>query len=980
MRLRVLDDVTWDGSPVPGARTRALLRALAEAGPRGGGEQWLVEAIWGDDLPANPAKALQVVVSRARSATDAGVIERTPGGYRIALEAEDIDAWGVRPVGLRLAAEGHSAEALPLLERAPTDEDVVEALLRSTSAVHGVPAALERYEAYRADLAARLGVDPSPALRELHQELLASDRPVRSGVQHYASSLIGRDADLTALRRLLREQRVVSIVGPGGLGKTRLAQLVASGAEQPTVHVVELVGVADPDDLVGEVGSVLGVRDSVSGRRALTREQRRDVRARIAQHLDRAPTLLVLDNCEHLVDAVADLVAYLVTAVPRLRILTTTRTPLAIAAEHVFPLQTLEPEPAAELFRQRAVAARPGVALPADLVASIVERLDGLPLAIELAAVKVRAMSVADVDARLENRFALLRGGDRSAPDRHQTLLAVIDWSWNLLGAGEQRALRRLSVFHDGFTMEAAGALLGLEALDAVEGLVSNSLLTLIEHDGGVRYRMLETVREFGRMQLVDAGEDVEAVHAQRRWAVEFCRGVGVGLFSPDQVDAAERMRAEDGNLTDVLRRALADGDAGAVVSIYAALGGYWTIVGDHPRAFSISSALITVLDDWDPPADLLEPTRVALASCLLGATLTSSGGRPVLERLAERIGTDSASPELRATLRVLLGMNVDSRSADTISGLEHMVDDPDPRVRATAFLFLSHARENAGDPRGAIEAADAALGAADDKHGPWIIGMLHAQLCGLYSQMGDMEGAVRHARQALPVMRSLGAEDDVVQTMAVLAMGALEDGRVDEAAEIVAQIEDIGVQGPFGAAWAVLSIRGELALARGQIEEARRLFGHAVEVMREVRFPGQLGRSDLAPWVIQAEATALTLAARHDADGGELYAVLVEKAGATLDAGGPMLDLPVCAMLLFSVALWRLLAGVGEARDAVRLLVLADRLAYKRTASAMRWERAVEDIERIAPGLLDAVEQEYAGRRGADLLDDARALVARLW
>ncbi|MFD7078344.1 ATP-binding protein, partial [Nocardioides sp. NPDC059952] len=399
--LSVLDEVTWAGAPVAGERTRALLRALVDAGPRGASEAALVEEIWGrDDIPANPAKALQVVVSRARTATDAGAIERTPRGYRLGLRAAEVDAWSLRPEALRLAAERHYAEALPLLERLvriESDEDVTEAVLRAVAAVHGVPAALERFEAYRTGLADGLGVDPSPRLRAVHAELLARDRPVRSGLRHDADVLIGREQDAAEVSALLKSSRVVTILGPGGLGKTSLAQVIAHGAEQPVVHFVELVGVTAPEDLVSEVGSALGVRDSVAHRDRLTPEQRADVRSRIAQQLDGAPTLLVLDNCEHIVAAVADLAAFLVATVRDLTVLATSRSPLAIGAERVYPLGRLGTYDGSELFRRRAVAARPGVHLEESRVDEIVTRLDGLPLAIELAAVKVRAMSVDDI-------------------------------------------------------------------------------------------------------------------------------------------------------------------------------------------------------------------------------------------------------------------------------------------------------------------------------------------------------------------------------------------------------------------------------------------------------------------------------------------------------------------------------------------------------------------------------------------------------
>ena len=370
---------------------------------------------------------------------------------------------------------------------------------------------------------------------------------------------------------------------------------------------------------------MLGVRDSIQGRLELTAQQRADVRGRIAQRLAQSSGLLVLDNCEHLIGAVADLVAFLISATSGLHVLTTSRAPLGIAAEHVYLLGELETADAAALFTARAVAARPNVRLPAAAVTSIATRLDGLPLAIELAAVQVRAMTVEEIDRRLENRFALLRGGDRSAPDRHQTLLAVIDWSWNLLDASERRALGRLALFNDGFTLEAAETVLGAAAVPAVQGLVGQSLLAVRESALGVRYRMLETVREFGRMQLTDAGEDGAGRAALRRWAVGYARAQNARLTTAEQFAAVDALAEEDTNLADELRSAIADGDPATVVELMAALGMFWMMRGEHVRVLVVTDAVFDAIGDWDPPPELRDAihsaTAIMMANSMVGGS-----------------------------------------------------------------------------------------------------------------------------------------------------------------------------------------------------------------------------------------------------------------------------------------------------------------------------------------------------------------------
>jgi len=296
---------------------------------------------------------------------------------------------------------------------------------------------------------------------------------IGTGIRAAPNALIGRETAIAGILRLVSTSRITTILGPGGLGKTRVAHEVARRAlaDFGAVIVVELASVRSADDVVFALASALGIREVGTSRRLGDQLVRADLRTRILTRLAATRTLLVLDNCEHLIDAAADWSVELTGELPDLTVLTTSRTPLAVSSERVFALaplglratdaaatETRTTDDAVTLFLDRATAARPDAVLPAESVAALCARLDGLPLAIELAAARVRTMSIDEIGRRLSNRFALLSGGDRSAPERHRTLRAVIEWSWNLLGTAEQRALARLSEFADGFSADAAAA------------------------------------------------------------------------------------------------------------------------------------------------------------------------------------------------------------------------------------------------------------------------------------------------------------------------------------------------------------------------------------------------------------------------------------------------------------------------------------------------------------------------------------------
>jgi predicted ATPase/DNA-binding SARP family transcriptional activator len=1046
--LNLLEDVRWRGQSVVGDRPRALLAALAASAGRPVRAEELIELVWGDEAPANATKSLQVLVSRTRSACGADAIVRDGVGYRLGVGPTEVDSLRltalVREAGAALDVDAASAaalardalaladgapnatgdedgplydirrvaaadiaaagvvlarargrmgahsEALPALESAheeePDDESLLADLLRSEAAVRGPAAALERFDRYRRDVRERLGTNPGEQLQRAHQHLLALDQPVRSGVRYDASTLVGRERDLERLRALMAGARVVSIVGPGGMGKTRLAHVLARDAAVPVVHVVELVGVSSAEDVVGEVGSVLGVRDSVGGRRVLTAEQRADVRGRIAQRLGQSPSLLVLDNCEHLIGAVAELVAFLVSTTAELSVLTTSRAALAIAAERVYLLEQLAVTDAAELFCERALAARPTVRLDDEVVESIVTRLDGLPLAVELAAAKVRAMAVEEIDRRLENRFALLRGGDRSAPDRHQTLIAVIDWSWNLLDDGERRALRRLALFHDGFTLVAARSVLGDSDADAdaVQGLVDQSLLSVHETRAGLRYRMLETVREFGLMQLVDAGEDGEARDAQRRWAITYARRHGWLLVGAEQLAAIDAISAEEINLADELRGAIGDGDVGALVQLLSALGMFWAIRGEHGRLIVLTEAVAEAVCDWTPPPDLEDVTRAAMTIVLSNAMIAGEERiapiRAMLVRLSESPGGD---PRLAGSTKVMSAF--DPTDPDTfLRRLEVLAHDPDRHTALPASQWLSHVRENTGDPAAAVQAAERALTLVDPADGPWQAAMLHNQLAQLKMQRGDRGAASEHARAALTVMHRLGAIDDEVQLRSLLALCALADGRPDDAERELEWIDELDERDAIFGGFAVRRIgRAELALARGDAATGLRIYRECATAMRELGFPG-IPLTGLEPWALFGDSTALTAHAYLATDGDEAYGRELfrscrEHALRVFERGNLQLDYPVAGQLLFALGAWALLREATSADDAVRLLVLADRFAYNRTIPTLAWERIAPRAEQAAPGLIAALEGGYRDVRPPDLLAEARRAVERL-
>ncbi|GAB3208183.1 AfsR/SARP family transcriptional regulator [Nocardia tengchongensis] len=488
--------------------------------------------------------------------------------------------------------------------------------------------ALTAYDRYRTLLAAELGIDPGPELAAVHLKLLRGEAPdshagdspdsavalrdPRTTSETGASSaarlrvpltrFIGRELELGEVGRLTGSERLVTLVGPGGAGKTRLAVAVANevgGRFAGGVGMAELAAVTDSSDLPQAVAAALGVAPSRTIEHSAA-----DPTGLLAEALPTAPTLLVLDNCEHLIDGVARFAEDLLGRVPQLCVLATSRQSLGIAGETLWETAPLAVPsansadaadyPSVRLFLDRAAAIRPELEpTEADLetVAEICRRLDGLPLALELAAAKLRVMPLSVLRSRLGDRFTVLSGGNRTALPRHRTLRAVLDWDWELLDAAQRTALARLSAFPAPFTPPAAEGI-GVNAAE-LEALLDKSLLQLVDVTDSdpivsapqPRYRMLESVRAYGLEQLTARSELDSTKAAHTAYYAILAESAHPHLRGRDQLPWLELLDADRDHLIAALRFAQESGDTATAARLGSALGMYWALHANHHDA-----------------------------------------------------------------------------------------------------------------------------------------------------------------------------------------------------------------------------------------------------------------------------------------------------------------------------------------------------------------------------------------------------------
>ncbi|MEU0337912.1 BTAD domain-containing putative transcriptional regulator [Streptomyces bobili] len=800
-----------------------------------------LRALTGGD-PAKAAVLLDDALALWQGPALADLPDRTAEAAR--REARRLDA--VRARHSAAIALGHAEQSLPeltaLCDAHPLDEPLQALRLRALRDAGRTAEALAAYASVRRLLADRLGADPGPELRALHTELLRPAEPpapVRrtpppGNLRARLTSFVGREGDIEVIHGDLAGARLVTLLGPGGAGKTRLSQEAAESAgdvARDGVWLAELAPVADPDAVPQAVLTAVGARETVlygagaEEMRAVA-ERHDDPVERLAERCARRRMLIVLDNCEHVVEGAARLVGELLERCPQLTVLATSREPLGVPGELLRPVEPL-PEPAAlRLLAERGAAARPGFRVDDDpeACAEICRRLDGLPLAIELAAARLRMLTPRQIADRLDDRFRLLTSGSRTVLPRQQTLRAVVDWSWDLLDEDERDVLRRLSVFARGCDLAAAEAVCGPAALDALGSLVDKSLVVAAPTpDGAMRYRLLETVAEYAAARLDESGSRPRAERAHLTYYRELARTTEPSLRGRGQRAAIDRLQLEYENLRTALRRAVAERDEQEALCLVHSLVTYWQMRDLRIEARSWCREVMSL--GPDPFTEPVRPAAPVWKPCtdapppMAGEILAEARRGVHLAHLACMDTELDAwqTPAAQAKLRAI---------AETYTpGL--------PQTCRTPGLLWFYAVMLTGDMERIRVIIDANIRTARETPGyEWELAVCLQMRANLLANRSDWAGdATRDADESLEIFRRLGDAWGTAEALAARAeaherMGAYGSAAADyEAAMVHAERLDARSQS------AVLEARlGSVLLEAGQEERGERLLRDVID------------------------------------------------------------------------------------------------------------------------------------------------------
>jgi len=601
---------------------------------------------------------------------------------------------------------------------------------------------------------------------------------------------VGRRKELADVRGLLAHARLVTLTGFGGVGKSRLGLRTARQCERAFadgVWLVELAPLSDPGLVAMAVARGLG----------LVEERPGDLEDELAGHVASRRLLLVIDNCEHVLPAAAALVDRLLRASPELRILATSREPLGVEGEVVYQLSPLAQPEAVTLFTERAQAALPGFVLtPGNqgTVGRLCRTLDGIPLAIEFAAVRLRALSLDQIVEHLEGELELPSTTEHGRPGRQQTLRATMNWSYELLAEPERVLWRRLSVFAGGFELEAAQAVCAGEQLPAsrvlagIVGLVERSVVVRDQPDGRPRYRLLEPVRQYGRERLRTAGEEAELRRSHRDWCAGLARAEALRWWGPAQREVLERLEVEHENL----RAALAycqesPGEAPAGLAICADTAYFW----HAQRHAGEGRRWLTGLLELAPEPTVERAAALASLATLLMLQNEASAAIPVLadaEALARRLGVRETTAQVlgRQAMVVAAQRDLDRSAALTDEAVRLAREAAHDESLATALSQAARVALGRGDVERSVELYRECVDLCRAAGERWLRQRALLPLAMALSDLGDHDGSRRLARECLGIARDLGDDRMMVWSVECLAWASAAAGRADEAATLL--------------------------------------------------------------------------------------------------------------------------------------------------------------------------------------------------
>lgn len=661
----------------------------------------------------------------------------------------------------------------------------------------------------------------------LHPDLPTDFPPLRSvatrsiGLPRRLTSFIGRETEIEEVRRLLATTRLLTVVGIGGAGKTRLALQVADQVVEEYLHgvyLVELAQVTDPGLVAQTIAASLGVREDPG----------RPLIESLKGHLQTRQILLVLDNCEHLVDAVAGLATEFLGTAPGLKLLCTSREALAVPGEAAWRIPSLsvpdghrsadrnalESFEAVRLFVERAGEVVPGFVLTgqnAPAIVQICRRLDGIPLAIELAASRIRVLTPDQIAARLDDRFRLLAGGSRTAMPRQQTLKAAMDWSYDLLTSQEAAVLRRLSVFNRGCTLGAAEAVCAAddvashEVLDVLTHLVDKSLVVAEEEDRENRYRLLETVKQYGRDKLVESGEAPAVRNRHLEWFLTLAESAGPKLQTAEQLEWLNRLDAEHDNIRGALEWALESAHEEIPARMADALWWFWTLRGHTSEG-----------REWLNKA----VARASKPGRIRALTLASAG------------------------MLAFFAADYPAATALGQEGLQIGRDLDDGDAKGYALVVLAMVAGARGEYERARSLAEESLLLTNVGGHLWEKGAVSTIMGSFAFQVGDFTQAERLLQEGLSVFKDLGDRWGIAFALQLLGQLARSRGEYAQAAEMLE--ESLTLSRQLGHNWGIASTLLTMALIpirQGNYPRATAYLKESLALFEELADPASKSR-----------------------------------------------------------------------------------------------------------------------------------------